>query len=603
MNEKNPPVARGVFLLVLSGLLLACHTLHLPFFDYRRSYLSQEIFILLFLDLLVVYLLVGRSLQRVDLNLIHCCGLFGLGVAIATNSGDLLAYGIVLMYLLLLILGQFLSRGRFILLSLSFAAIIATQWSFLQYLGGRMGVLGMVSHGRMYGVYGQPNLLACLILLGMACWCHLLLELHRRRLIHFLPLFILASGLFLTASRAAMLALAVASLFVFLVVHRKQHYRHLYGFFGAVGSTVVAAYAAVSLFGAHSPLGRNASELAVEGGSVNTYQRFNDWYSAFQIGMDHFWSGAGIGHFKMLLGKYSIETAEALHFTYDSISQTLWAHNDFLHIFAENGFVVAGLLLFAGWLLVRHAIATFSGETVFPLFAVLAFAIMMCFGHPFRYHALVFSLMLIFAQLLRNARPVVVLGRRMSLVLVLGTLVLINLVMAQHFNRSYNLGRFVSESMNAEEYSAESYFRAKQKYLGDALNDSLYAWQFLHETYAEMTQHIFNEDDRVFAVQILPEMLDYAEHNNFASYSFLLARIFYITGDYASSMAYARQAYDRDPEKDVYFDFVHVNQVLMISRDNDIPLDQLFGAETFQSLCETGVLKERQFEANRLVAL
>lgn len=599
---KEPSLIRGLFLFLLLLMMVLVHSGRLPF-AYLGVHVSQQIFILLFLDLLMGYAVFCHGRKSLSINGIHLMVLLGLLMVVVTNYQDLLSCSVIAMYALILLLLQFLAGGRFLSLALSCTAVIVTSLSVYHYTGIRFGIFKPLYTVQLAGIYGQPNLFAAFMVIGLASYCQLILNTRQRLILHLIPVLIFSTVLFLTASRAAILGVLLSFLSITYLLYKNQGWLGKEKILVGIVFFVGLGCALASQIGEISTLERNMDKTVILEGSANTYERLNDWYSAYSMGADYFPFGAGVGSFKMLLGKYTVKTSETLRFTYDSISQTLWAHNDFLQVFAEVGLIPFLLLVIIFLAMVWHTCVHFSQEKIFPLFAILAFAIMMCFGHPFRYNALVFSFMCMVAVLLDDVKPLMRVDRKLYLLLFLLVMIFVNIVMVRHFIRAYDLGQFVKVMKGADEYDRESYFSAKEAYLVDAFDGSSYVWRLQHETYYKIANYIFKYDDREFARRILPEMLEYKKQNNFATYYYSLAQVYNVLDNYEESLKYSKEASERKPDYNLYFVFGHINLSMIISRDNGIPLGRLLGEDELEKMIERDFVKMRVLDAQGVVRI
>ena len=590
---KQPSFWRGLLLCFGLLLVIAVHCFKLPWF-YNVGYVSQEILILIFLhSLFFLFLLEPNN---------ACIGI-GPGQAIVlgvslfvwlTNWANPLGGAVLFLYILLFFLFTHSSHKNDFPLAVAFGAVFAAVLGLYQYIAIQLGVLPPLNTTRLAGTYGQPNLFAGLMLLGLFCYYQVLLTANKFKIQYHIPGLLLAVVLFLTGSRAGMLALVVSATIAFYLLIKYRLKQKILSLNLSLLGVLLLGYWLSSFFSKVTPLQRNANELAIVSGSVNSYQRFNDWFSSLWMGWDHLFSGVGIGNFKSNLSGYQIKTVEFLKFTYDSISRTLWAHNDFLHIFAENGiFVFIALVSLCLFVFVRFYTQR-SFDKFFLYLGFISFLVMMVFGHPFRYHALVFSFVGVSAILISNEKAIFKIWKNKFSTFIACALIIIDCLFAPHFIHMVNLGRFQKEYRVLKNINLDTYKTLENKYLKDSLGDGLYSWQFQHELYLRLVDVVFFSHDRALGLYILPELLNYSEKNKFPVIAYGVGKVYYSLGEYEKSKEFSQLALQNKPDKNEYFDLLHLSNVMLISHKNNIPVKKLISPEDLVKLKENHVIHPSQ---------
>lgn len=460
-------------------------------------------------------------------------------------------------------------------------------------MASKLGVYALPS-GRVYGNYGQPNLLATLMLLGLFSYSHLLSVTGRKKIIYLLPSLLLSVVLFMTASRAGMVALCLSLLLV-LSVWKKDQLLRLKPHFIRLFVVVIIAWGISQLVGDWTPLSR-ASATWSEGGG--TYKRLVFWLAAILLGRDYWLTGVGFGGYARHLGDYAVQSAELLHLPYNMIGETLWAHNDFLHIFAEHGAIVFLLVIVFVVLLFIGCWKQLSRANIFILLGIVSFVCMMCFSHPLYFHNLALMACFAIAPVLGRWRgKSVQISQKFAAPTIVVLIIIVNFFVISHYYKMFELLQFRRDMVTSVAPYTERFIKAQSLYLVGNIDDSIYGWQFKHTLYTNLVDRLQETDNLDLARHVLPGMVDYVQQNHFPSYLYSLAKLYYLLGDYEKAKIYASQAYDRNPGIDRYFDLVHLCNALMISRENKIIIAKLISLENLDKLKEQKVIRSRQFDS------
>jgi O-antigen ligase len=206
---------------------------------------------------------------------------------------------------------------------------------------------------RVAGVFGQPNHFALFLnvaLLGIFFqYIHLAPYNHKSltSVLRFLPPAIIAFVLFLTTSRAGLLACIAILLFLMWLLARGYY---LSGNFSAQKEFWCLTISVLSglLFGfllvgnylefLGLSIGGGVAERYQNVSGVNTGIRFMFWAIALSVFKDYPWLGIGLDNFKFVSVPYRYKAGQILGFVdFDLFRYSKWTHNEFLQILCEGG--------------------------------------------------------------------------------------------------------------------------------------------------------------------------------------------------------------------------------------------------------------------------
>jgi putative inorganic carbon (HCO3(-)) transporter len=211
-----------------------------------------------------------------------------------------------------------------ILRVLSLSATGAALWALVAFLSGELERAG--------GPISDPNDFAYLIATVLPLTAYLWIEDHRRRAIWGSCFALQAAATLATLSRGALVGLA--ALAVWAIATRRVP---LVGVLAGIGTLVGVVLVALTFW---SPLINERVERKEKVQSENAASRLAFWDAAIRMSYDRPLTGVGPGRFKY----------EAEHYVRGStsgIDQPV-AHNSYLEILAENGFVA--LVFFAAYI-------------------------------------------------------------------------------------------------------------------------------------------------------------------------------------------------------------------------------------------------------------
>lgn len=141
-----------------------------------------------------------------------------------------------------------------------------------------------------------------------------------RELFKLLPCFIIASALILTKSLGAWLSLIACIIILFLLLYNSLRNKKIL----IIASTLSIIFILLFII-----LNRWERLINLENPQNSITQRLNYWRTSIAIIKDHPFLGVGPGNFQEVFLKYKVGLS----------TDTRYAHNIFLHIWAETGFL------------------------------------------------------------------------------------------------------------------------------------------------------------------------------------------------------------------------------------------------------------------------
>ncbi len=250
---------------------------------------------------------------------------------------------------------------------------------------------------RISGPFGQPNLHALLMLVGLCAFSHLYFHDIRQdkslwvKTGILFPGFLLWLNLFLTGSRGGQVALMAVllafgwSLWKFgeRLWGRGRWRKCLALAVVALSALVLAKFLVAGL------IDHEAMASYQAGRAWSIASRFNTWMASLLMALDHPFFGVGPDNFKAMLPAYQIQARDFLQFEYEDMLYTRWAHNEYLQILAEGGavsFTLYCLLLYTLFSRIfKPSILSQKSEQVFLSLAVLPFFVQGVFSWPLRF--------------------------------------------------------------------------------------------------------------------------------------------------------------------------------------------------------------------------
>ena len=599
-SQQNKPSNRG---LILLGLLLCVSILPVALFryGYKFNITSKELILLLFFDLLVV-LFVSEKKTIVRVKSLHILLFFAsLPVFLLNRESPHLLAILGLFLVLLLLLPEVISEDK-IFSWLAWSAMIATILSFYQYWSTAYNVVPVwlefeVPTTRMAGVLGQANLMACLIVVGLFSWLQVLWRKFAHsewNWLYQIPIVIFFWALLLTGSKAGMLAFSSSLLLLVWGLSRSGNRTYI-KFLVIQFSWSMALGLFLFLF--LQPPGieiENYRAVNFGGDSASTGARLIFGGSALSMGLDSLWSGVGLGGYRRLLGSYMVHVAEWMYIPYDSIGATLWAHNDFLHIFAECGLVVFLLFICTfGWIFYKMWPAK-NLEGLFCFCAIWSFFIFMQFGHPFNDYVLVFYLtfLIVGALHLSHEEFSLKLKKRVIIILLIPCLFFINFYIISHSVDMYHLKLYMNSVSASHGLNATQLTELKVEHsYPELVKDPLRGWEFRYGHLRALGDYAVQNFDRDLANYLIPEFEAFQTEHDSSLLIYQLSRLYFMVGDYSACKITADRAYALKPDMNHYLNFSHICLVFDISRREKKPVNQLLSEKYFNELLENGVFK------------
>ena len=261
----------------------------------------------------------------------------------ATRDWVFFLLSVVVLMLAVLMTSPDTTKARALLVGL---AVLSTAEAIIglgQYAGGVATPAYWLSRAfsgairtRVHGSFGNPNVLASFLLIGIGATTLLAVDLMgRKRLLLIAALGPQIAALALTYSRggyAGLAAFVLSGAALLASVRRRAWPAGL-----AIGGLVVAAALALP------SVGLRAGSVALEEGDT-TQSRLFIWRTAIRVWEAHRIWGTGLGTFN---AAYSPYRPPGVMTTYAALRVPGSAHNDYLQLIAEIGLVGAGLLLAA----------------------------------------------------------------------------------------------------------------------------------------------------------------------------------------------------------------------------------------------------------------
>ena len=220
------------FCIFITGGLV--HFIKIPSF-FQYAYISQELFLLSLLFICILYVLILYSDVVVEYSIVHLLLLICLLYIVSMGFNVVIGASTIVFYFLLLCVIIKVFNAVWISYYLSFVSIVAALLSLYEHrcftldlprLSAHVSYLAgfkdSISH---FGIYGQINLLACLLLVGLFAYAHLLYTHKLSNTLSFIPISVISITLFLTRCRSGLLALVIASLSLFYLLYSSHFFK------------------------------------------------------------------------------------------------------------------------------------------------------------------------------------------------------------------------------------------------------------------------------------------------------------------------------------------------------------------------------------------
>ena len=600
------PSLRGLFTFI--SLILVC-ILPVALFriGYKFTFVSKELVLLVILNLLFV----GFSFSRIKDIKLSCLQVLLLvatfPIFLFNGSGHPLA--ILTLYLILVLLLPIMFSVDNIFILVAWSAMIATIVSFYQYWSTAYGVvpgwLELSRHtSRLAGVFGQPNLFACLIVVGLFSWLQVLWQKFGFKgwsWFYQLPVVLFFWALLLTGSKAGLLAFVSALLLLGWGLVRAYEFRLLRFF---ITQFLWSISLAIILFLLIQPpdmqiIQNRTIDFTEQSASTGT--RLIYYGSALAMGSEHLLTGVGLGGYRRLLGSYMVAVAERLHIPYDSISDTLWAHNDFFQVFAECGLFVTLFLLIIILVVLFKSAPTNNMRALFCYCAIWSFFIFMQFGHPFNDHVLVFYFVFLTAgaQQLASNQFELQIAKKIILILLVPAIFFVNFYVISNATNMYYLNRYKNSVAASFPLNVDKLTSLDKKFNYHGLTgDPLVGWEFQYAHLQALSNYAIKYADATLAEYLIPQFEKFQFEHKSSNLNYLLARLYFLVGKYSAGKKTAELAFALNPSMFHYSNFGHICLVFDISRREKKSVSQLLGEKYFLELKLNKVIREDMLDEN-----
>ena len=95
--------------------------------------------------------------------------------------------------------------------------------------------------------------------------------------------------------------------------------------------------------------------------------------------------------------------------------------------------------------------------------------------------------------------------------------------------------------------------------------------------------------------------VNYSKENANHTLYYSMAKLFFTMQEYDKSKKYAKIAFNKKPDIDQYYTLMHMAEVMMISKREDIPLTKLMPEDIFLDYESEGVLHKSQYDSDLIV--
>ncbi|MFO7765852.1 MAG: hypothetical protein R6V33_05415, partial [Pelovirga sp.] len=176
----------GVFIILILPLLSSFVDLK---YSYKSFHVSQSLFSLFYLNIIFFIFLIYRKKTKFKLGLPSILLLLSSISFFLISEKNLIVVSALWVYILFLFFFQSTNLTKYSALILSYVALFSSVFSLILHLCAKFGILNLIPMGRVYGNYGQPNLLAALMLIGLFSYMQLLHSTRKKSAIYFIPAF------------------------------------------------------------------------------------------------------------------------------------------------------------------------------------------------------------------------------------------------------------------------------------------------------------------------------------------------------------------------------------------------------------------------------
>lgn len=256
--------------------------------------------------------------------------------------------------------------------------------------------------GRVSGIYGQPNLFALLLVVGVIGFIYFYL--HGRKIFksntpffqkfYYVPLISVSLCFFLTQSRSGLIAFLLSIFILILYFYKRGSFSRGSAFRPLLLNIFFSLIGSYCLFVVFDTVVSGMPDRTFTDVGMSADARFIFWTASLLMFLDYPAFGIGLDNFKFLLPKYTNAAHDLLGFVeYEAMGYTKWSHNELLQLLCETGLLgvaVAGLLILylINFLAIIRNGSHVSMRIFFAYLLILPFVIQSMFSWPLRHPSL-----------------------------------------------------------------------------------------------------------------------------------------------------------------------------------------------------------------------
>lgn len=434
---------------------------------------------------------------------------------------------------------------------------------------------------RVAGIYGQPNLFALLLVVGILVY--IFLHLHKdilfkssNRLIikaRYLPLMTTSLVFFLTGSRAGLIALVLSLMFIVLFFARRNWLSKGSVFRLEIINTFLAIAVAYLMYFLLNKYMAMLPDRGFTDVGMSADARFVFWTASLLIFLNHPWIGVGLDNFKFFLPKYINSAHDFLGFAeYEAMGYTQWSHNELLQLLCEGGtlgLVIVGILLFyfLKFTTLFRKNKNYSLRYFFSYLFLLPFIVQSMFSWPLRHPSLLILFFSFIGSLLTHypGRSIPVSRWKERLVRSLTICVLLVAMWVGY--SGIQMGSFF-HNKDYKDNVQSSFIEFEQLEKNPFLQHPL-----LLETIPTYVRTAYHDKDIVFAKKVLPYCEELVDLHGAHWQWFNLSLLYYVLKQNDDSLSAINQAIKLQPMKQKYWAFQHYLNMLKASEETGRPLE------------------------------
>jgi len=435
---------------------------------------------------------------------------------------------------------------------------------------------------RLSGPFGQPNFHALVMVTGLCAHAYWLLSQDWEywsfwtKWGFFLPAVLFWVNFFLTNSRGGKVGfcmlLAVFFYFLYRSWRRFNVNQYLSRGLGCVAAALFA-WGMAKVMVVFLVAGEKLSVLQVaQSGSIAS--RINTWTASLLMFGDHPFFGIGLDNFKGYLYEYQVTANALLHFEYEDMLYTRWAHNEYLQILAEGGllaFVPFMLLLLSLARRIFHNLqSTTELKKVFLCLAPIPFFVQAAFDWPLRHPPLLALCLVLLAFSLpvkKNIEIPLTFWRKWIIAFLLA-LMLGGGLLAVYWE--LQLGKL--KNSVSDDALLDDNFNRMQGLAGNPVLE----FTVLNRAILPFVRYAIKNEDVALATKLLPLINRgiYLEGAYWQWYN--KARVLLVAGNEDEAKKAIRKALDLNPIHEPSWGFLHYLDVLNASRVLGRPVESFY---------------------------